>query len=64
MIQSQNLADLFLRRLDSIHALDQDDRDAVNRLPLQITEIKADQDIVREGDRPSRSCIHCGARDK
>jgi CRP-like cAMP-binding protein len=57
MIQSQNLADLFLRRLDSIHALDQDDRDAVNRLPLQITEIKADQDIVREGDRPSRSCI-------
>ena len=43
--------------MDSIHALDEDDRAAVNNLPLQITDLKADQDIVREGDRPSRSCF-------
>jgi CRP-like cAMP-binding protein len=53
----KQLAELFLRKLDSIHALDQDDREAVNRLPLQIASLKADQDIVREGDRPSRSCF-------
>ena len=51
------IADLFLRKLDSIHALDDGDREAVNGLPLQITEIRADQDILREGDRPSRSCF-------
>ncbi len=56
-MQSSNLTDMFLRKLDSIHTLDQDDRDAVNRLPLQVADIKADQDIVREGDRPSRSCF-------
>ena len=53
----QTLADLFLRKLDSVYVLDDDDRAAVNKLPLQITDIRADQDIVREGDRPSRSCF-------
>jgi CRP-like cAMP-binding protein len=57
MAQTSTLADLFLRKLDSIHLLDEDDHRAVNRLPLQIADIKPDQDIVREGDRPSRSCF-------
>jgi CRP-like cAMP-binding protein len=56
-VQKPFLTDLFVRKLDSIHALDEDDRAAVNNLPLQITDLKADQDIVREGDRPSRSCF-------
>ena len=43
--------------MDSIHTLDEDDREAINDLPLQINDIRADQDIVREGDRPSRSCF-------
>lgn len=51
------LTDMFLRKLDSIHVLDADDRKAVDRLPLQTAEIRADQDIVREGDRPTRSCF-------
>jgi CRP-like cAMP-binding protein len=48
---------LLLRRLGSIAHLDDDDRIAVDKLPLQLTDLKADQDIVREGDRPSRSCF-------
>ncbi len=27
------------------------------RLPMQAQDLRADQDIVREGDRPSRSCL-------
>jgi CRP-like cAMP-binding protein len=57
MPQSPLLNDVFLRKLNSIHTLDEDDRTAVNRLPVQIADIKADQDVVREGDRPSRSCF-------
>lgn len=57
MDTQQPLTALLLRRLGSIAALDQDDQIAVDRLPLQLNEIGADQDIVREGDRPSRSCF-------
>jgi CRP-like cAMP-binding protein len=57
MTQNQSLTHLLLRKLHSIHALDEEDRMAVDRLPLRIIDIKADQDIVREGDRPSRSCF-------
>jgi CRP-like cAMP-binding protein len=45
------------RKLESILHLSDGEKDAISRLPLQIAEIKADQDIVREGDRPSRSCV-------
>lgn len=45
------------RKLDSIFRLDSDERDAITRLPLQTAEIRADQDILREGDRPSRCCL-------
>src|SRR5215211_3719472 len=30
------------------------ERDAVERLPIQIHHLRADQDVVREGDRPTR----------
>ena len=48
---------LLLRKLNSIATLDREDQIAVDRLPLQLTDLKADQDIVREGDRPMRSCF-------
>jgi CRP-like cAMP-binding protein len=57
MTQSLSMTHLLLRKLASISQLDDDDRIAVDRLPLQLTDLKADQDIVREGDRPSRSCF-------
>ena len=46
----------LIRKLESIFSLDENEKAAVLNLPLQITSIKADQDIVREGDRPTRSC--------
>jgi CRP-like cAMP-binding protein len=47
----------LIRRLESITKLSQRERDALLHLPLAIREMAADQDIVREGDRPSESCL-------
>lgn len=47
----------LIRKLDSIFALSNDEREALVNLPMQVTKIRADQDIVREGDRPSRCCL-------
>src|SRR4028118_2333148 len=44
----------FVRKLESIFKLSEDEHEAVLALPIQVGEIKADQDIVREGDRPTR----------
>jgi CRP-like cAMP-binding protein len=46
----------FVRKVESIalSPLSADERAALLRLPMQITQLGADQDIVREGDRPSR----------
>jgi CRP-like cAMP-binding protein len=49
--------DLLIRKLDSTCVLSDSDKAALLRLPMQITEVRADQDLVREGDRPSRSCM-------
>ncbi len=46
----------LVRKLSSIFDLTEDEKAAVMRLPLQIVHLEADQDIVREGDHPSRSC--------
>ncbi|QRM33913.1 Crp/Fnr family transcriptional regulator [Microvirga sp. VF16] len=45
----------LIRKLESIAVLTDDERQALLDLPMQVTAIKEDQDIVREGDRPSRS---------
>ncbi|WP_375458999.1 Crp/Fnr family transcriptional regulator [uncultured Enterovirga sp.] len=47
----------FVRRLESIFALSEEEKRAIVDLPMQVVELKADQDIVREGDRPSRCCL-------
>ena len=47
----------MIRKLESIFTLTDDERQALENLPMQVVAIKADQDIVREGDRPSRSCL-------
>jgi CRP-like cAMP-binding protein len=46
----------LIRKLESIFSLDENERAALLNLPLQVMTLRADQDIVREGDRPSRSC--------
>jgi CRP-like cAMP-binding protein len=47
----------FLRKIDSIALFrpSQEERAALLAMPMQMAQIEAYQDIVREGDRPSRS---------
>jgi CRP-like cAMP-binding protein len=47
----------LIRRLESITNLSQQEKNALLHLPLTIREVAADQDIVREGDRPSECCL-------
>lgn len=47
----------LIRKLESVVKLTDDERAALAGLPMQIMELRADQDIVREGDRPSRCCL-------
>ena len=44
----------LIRKLESIFDLSEDERQSLENLPMRVTAIYADQDIVREGDRPSR----------
>ena len=46
----------LVRRLEIVFKLTENEKTALLNLPLQVTTLRADQDIVREGDRPSRSC--------
>jgi CRP-like cAMP-binding protein len=47
----------MIRKLESIFSLTDGERQALENLPMQVTIIKENQDLVREGDRPSRSCL-------
>jgi CRP-like cAMP-binding protein len=47
----------LIRKLESIFPLTDDERQALETLPMQVAVLKDHQDIVREGDRPSRSCL-------
>jgi CRP-like cAMP-binding protein len=47
----------LIRKLESVFTLTDDERQALETLPMQVAVIKDHQDIVREGDRPSRSCL-------
>jgi CRP-like cAMP-binding protein len=47
----------MIRKLESIFTLSEDERHALQTLPMQVVAIKTDQAIVREGDSPSRACL-------
>ena len=49
--------DLLTRKLESKSTFSDEERGALTGMPMQVTDIRAHQDIVREGDRPSRSCL-------
>ncbi len=53
---SQPDAHALVHKLESIttFALSEDEKAALAALPTQVTDLGADQDITREGDRPSR----------
>ena len=47
----------LIRKLENVFRLTDEERAAVANLPIQVADIRADQDIVREGDRPSHCCL-------
>jgi CRP-like cAMP-binding protein len=47
----------LVRKLESIFTLTDEERSALENMPMQVQAIRADQDLVREGDRPSRSFV-------
>ena len=48
---------LMIRKLASIFPLADKEKQALLELPIQVTPVKADQDIVRIGERPTQSCL-------
>ena len=47
----------LVRKLERIFPLTDEERVALEGVPMQVQTIRADQDLVREGDRPSRSFV-------
>jgi CRP-like cAMP-binding protein len=47
----------LIRKLESSWIISDDEREVLKSLPIRVSDIRADQDIVREGDRPSRCFI-------
>jgi CRP-like cAMP-binding protein len=47
----------LIRKLESITDLTPEERQALLALPMRVQDVRADQDIVREGDRPSQCCL-------
>src|SRR3712207_3745157 len=45
----------LVRKLESIFPLSDEEQQALLDLPMQVGVLKEGQDVVREGDRPSRS---------
>ena len=50
-------ARLLVLKLESITDLTRAETQALLDLPMRVQDIRADQDIVREGDRPSQCCL-------
>lgn len=47
----------LLRKLESIIALSADEREALRLINATVKNVGPDQDVVREGDRPSECCL-------
>jgi CRP-like cAMP-binding protein len=47
----------LVRKLRSVISLSAEEEEILAKLPMQVASFGADQDIVREGDRPSRSFV-------
>jgi CRP-like cAMP-binding protein len=50
-------ARFLVLKLESITDLTRAETQALLDLPMRVQDIRADQDIVREGDRPSQCCL-------
>ena len=47
----------LIRKLESITTLSPEEKAALSRLAMQVRDMRPDQDLVREGDRPSQCCL-------
>jgi CRP-like cAMP-binding protein len=47
----------LIAKIESIASLSEEEMIALLRLPMQVMDLRADQDIVHEGDRTTRSCL-------
>src|SRR5215207_5573083 len=47
----------LIRRLESIAPVSDEERRAIAALPITVRDLRADQDIVRDQDRPSQCCV-------
>ncbi|WP_144760809.1 Crp/Fnr family transcriptional regulator [Methylobacterium dankookense] len=48
---------MLIRKLESIAFLSEEERQAIQNLPIRVQALRARQDIVRDGDRPSQCCL-------
>ncbi|GHB13701.1 Crp/Fnr family transcriptional regulator [Modicisalibacter luteus] len=48
---------LMIRKLESTFTFADEEKQALQNLPIQVTNLKAGRDIVRVGDRPSQCCL-------
>jgi CRP-like cAMP-binding protein len=48
---------MLIRKLESIATLSNEERQAIENLPVRIHHLNARQDIVRDGDKPSHCCL-------
>jgi CRP-like cAMP-binding protein len=47
----------LIRKLESIIDVSEEEMRAITSLPVTVRELRADQDIVRDQDRPSQCCL-------
>jgi CRP-like cAMP-binding protein len=57
MTTPSNPVNRLIAKLESIADLTNDERQALLALPMRVQDYEADQDIVREADRPSQCCL-------
>jgi CRP-like cAMP-binding protein len=54
---NQHATTMLLRKLESIATLSDEERGAIENLPMRIQALEARQDIVRDGDKPTQCCL-------
>ena len=54
---SQDGSHALVRKLESIVELGPEEREALGRVAMTVRELRAGQDLVRDGERPSHSCL-------
>jgi CRP-like cAMP-binding protein len=54
---SQSPTQALITKLESITDLTPGEIDALRALPVRVQEVRDDQDLVREGDRPTHCCL-------